>query len=217
MTRFFLRRGAGRSGWALPLLTPLMWLLALPATAQLTTIDQVPTAVQPRWIDLPAEEWARGYNGRQSNFDYLLGTDPNLHNAGFFGQRLRREMTQLGALTPEVELALNRYRRQKKLFLGERVLFVGTIIVAGADIVRNDYSYFNNSEIILSGVAVATLLSNFIISRNTNGHLQRAVKEYQGGLMPQAPRGAVERLRPSFGGVMPQRGGGVGLVVGWQL
>ena len=215
MLTFSLRRVRRR---ATGILVLLIGLGPRPATAQLTQVGQVPIAVQARWIDLAEAEWARGKNGKQHNFDYFLGLDPKPQDAGFFGQKLRREMTTRGGLTPEAEAALNRYRRQKKLFLTERFVFVATLIVAGSDIVRNDYSYFENSELVLSGVAIAALLSNVLISRNSNAHLQRAVKEYQGGLIPQvAPTGWAPRLRPAFGGVVPQRGGGVGLVVGWRL
>ncbi len=224
MNRIFsvFRRGAvsafGTVG-ALPvcLLAVLLVLASRPAAAQLTQIEQVPTAVQPRWVDLSPPDWRRGKNGWQTNFTYFVGTSQEPRNAGFFGQRLRRELTDLGGLTPEAEAALNRYRRQKKLFLTERFVFVSTLIVAGADIIRNDYSYFENSEIIIGSVALASLISNFWISRNTNSHLQRAVMEYQGGLIPQAPRGWAPHLRPAFGGVVPQRGGGLGVVVGWRL
>lgn len=214
MFTVFLTRTGQVAAAALLLLSNL-W--ARPAAAQLTQIEQVPAAVQPRWIDLAGEEWARGRNGRQSNFDYFVGLDREPRNAGFFGQRLRREMTALGGLTPETEAALDRYRRQKKLFLTERIVFVSTVIIAGADIVRTDYSYFENSELVIGAVAALSLLSNVWISRNTNSHLQRAVKEYQGAMFPQGPGGRTIDWRPSFGGLTPQRGGGVGLVVGWKL
>ncbi|MBC7448687.1 MAG: hypothetical protein H7330_11575 [Hymenobacteraceae bacterium] len=194
----------------------LATLLARPAAAQLTQIEQVPVTVQPRWIDLADSEWARGKNGRQSNFDYFVGLDRGPRNAGFFGQRLRREMTALGGLTPEVELALNRYRRQKKLFLTERFLFATTLIAAGGAYISTDYK-FDTPEYILGGVALASLLSNVLVTRNTNTHLQRAVKEYQGGLIPQKSSGRTIDWRPAFGGLAPPRGGGMGVVVGWRL
>ena len=194
----------------------LAGLAPRPAAAQNTQIEQVPTVVQPRWIDLPPNEWRRGKNGWQTTFDYYVGVDPQPRTAGFFGQRLRREMTALGGLNTASEAALNRYRRQKRLFLTERFVFLGTLIFAGADIIQNDYDYFNNSEAVLTGVAIASLLANVWISRNTNSHLQRAVKEYQGELIPQTPGGWVPRLQPAFGGIAPQRGGGGGLVVGWR-
>ncbi len=204
--------------FAIALATLAVSLSPQVVVAQDTPVGLVPAAVQARWIDLEASDWQRGKNGRQTNFAYYLGTDPTARNAGFFGQRLRREMTALGTLTPDAEAALNRYRRQKKLFLAERIVFATTLVVAGADIIRNDYSYFENSELIIGGVAAVSLLSNIWISRNTNTHFQRAVKEYQGALFPQRPMGGGRpSWRPAFGGLGPQRRGGVGVVVGWQL
>lgn len=212
MPLFTLLRAAGFR----PLLLLILLGVARPAAAQMTEFTQVPAAVQPRWIDLPAEEWARGKNGHQTNFDYTLGADPTPRNAGFFGQRLRREMTALGALTPEAEAALNRYRRQRTLFLSERILFGVTLIAAGAAFIATDYKW-DTPEYILGGIAAFSLLSNVLVTRNTNTHLKRAVMEYQGALIGQKPTGWRPHLRPDFGAVAPRRGGGMGVAVGWEL
>ncbi len=206
------RAGRGAIGGVVVLLA----LLARPAVGQQTQIARVPAAVQPRWLDLADSEWARGKNGRQANFDYFIAGDAQPHNAGFFGQRLRREMTALGGLVPEAEAALNRYRRQKRLFLAERLLFATTLVAAGGTYIATDYK-FDTPEYILGGVAAFSLLSNVLVTRNANMHLQRAVKEYQGALFPQTPTGRTIDWRPAFGGLAPRRGGGVGLVIGWQL
>jgi hypothetical protein len=194
----------------------LIWGVAHPAAAQHVGANEVPVNLQNRWIDLSAEDWQRGKNGRQANFDFTIGRDSTLRNAGFFGQRLRRSLLELGAVPPETEAALNRYRRQKWLFLGERIVFGTTMIAAGADILINQYA-FGTSEIILTSVAVTSLITNIWVSRNTNSHLQRAVMEYQGALFPQKPTGWRPNLRPAFGGLTPQRGGGVGVAIGWNL
>lgn len=194
---------------------PVGLLFSLPAAAQ-APASQVPANIQARWINLTETDWGRGKNGAQANFEYTVGLADDVHNAGFFGQRLRREMERLGTVPPESEAALNRYRRRKWLFLIERAAFVTTLTIAGADLVTPESELFPHSPYIMSGVAVATLLSNIIITRHTNEQLQRAVKEYQGAVFPQGPRGMLERLRPDFGSVVPIRGG-VGVAVGWQL
>ena len=219
VARFFrrCRLSALTSRAALPVLLTLLTLASRPAAAQHATAEEVPVSVQPRWIDLDATDWPRGTHGWQTNFTYYVGLDPAPHNAGFFGQRLRRDLTAMGGLAPDVTLALNRYRRQKSLFLVERFLFVGTLMVSGADLINVNHSLFPRSEAAFVGLAFASLVSNFWISRHSNAHLQRAVMDYQGSLIPQKSAGWAPHLRPAFGGVAPQRGGGVGVVVGWQL
>lgn len=195
---------------------PVCLFFSLRVAAQ-APASQVPVAIQPRWIDLLENEWKRGKNGRQMNFEYTIGLDAAPHNAGFFGQRLRRDMRTLGTLPPESEQALNRYRRQKWIFLTERAAFLSLLTLAGADLVTPESEFFPHSPYILSGAAVVSLLANVFVTRHTNEYLQRAVKEYQGAVFPQGPRSTLDRLRPDFGTVAPMRGGGVGLVVGWQL
>ncbi len=206
------------AGWVF-LLTLLALTLTRAAQAQQGPgQDLRPATLQatPGWIDLPPEEWERGKNGPQSNFEFLLGTDPTPRNVGFFGQRLRRVMAARGPVPASAERALNRYRRQRALFLSERLLFATTLIAGGGAYIATDYK-FDTPEYILGGVAAISLLSNVLVTRHTNRHLQDAVKAYQGELMPQRPTGLLPRLRPAFGGVAPMRGGGVGAVVGWRL
>lgn len=182
------------------------------------SLQGVARAQQPATIiRLSPEDQQRGLNGVQKNFFFTTGlgtTEDEYQNAGFFGQRLRPYL----AGNPEALDNLNRYRRQKWLFLSERLVFVGAVGVYAQQVLakEKEQQYFNSTQQVAAGVAVASLLSNIFISRRTNQHLQRAVEAHNAGL-PAARQGALRRLQPSSIGVGAARTGQPVLALGWNL
>ncbi|MBB4599958.1 hypothetical protein HNQ93_000562 [Hymenobacter luteus] len=180
--------------------------LALGAHAQ-----QAPTVIR-----LSPEDQQRGLNGVQKNFFFTISngsTEAEYQSAGFFGQRLRPYL----AGNEEALDNLNRYRRQKWLFLAERLTFVGAVGLYSQQVLALDekQQYFNNTQKAAAGIALASLLSNVLISRNTNSHFQRAVEAYNAG-HPAARTGAVQ-LRPSAVGLTASRTGHPLVAFTWNL
>ncbi|SHI71889.1 hypothetical protein SAMN02745146_1488 [Hymenobacter daecheongensis DSM 21074] len=167
-------------------------------------------------IQLSPEDEDRRESGPQKNFYFTTRPAPNAkyENAGFFGQRLRPYL----AGNTEAIASLNRYRRQKWLFLTERVLFVSTVGVYSQQVLAGsgEQQYFNNTQKIAIGVAAFSLLSNAFISRHTNDHFQRAVGEYNAGLS-SAHVGGLRRLAPSAIGLTAAAGGQPLLALRWSL
>lgn len=164
-------------------------------------------------IRLSPEDKERGLNGPQKNFYFATDTISEYRNAGFFGQKLRPYL----ASNPEALAYLNDYRRQKSLYLTERLVFVGALGVYGQQILATDEKqYFSNTQKVALGVAVASLISNVFISRNTNTHLQRAVDTYN-SMLPSARHSYLRRLRPTTVGVTASATGRPLLALGWQL
>ncbi|SNR45720.1 hypothetical protein SAMN06269173_102589 [Hymenobacter mucosus] len=188
----------------------LLFVLLLGGSA--VRAQQVPTAIQ-----LSPEDKERGHNGIQKNFFFTTGqgtTEKEYQNAGFFGQGLRPYL----AGNQEALDNLNRYRRQKWLFLAERLTFVSAIGVYGQQVLAKDseQQYFNSTQRVAAGVAMASLLSNVLITRNTSVHFQRAVDAYNAG-MPAARMGALQRLRPSAMGIAAAPSGQPLLALTWNL
>ncbi|RYU84413.1 hypothetical protein [Hymenobacter persicinus] len=151
-------------------------------------------------IQLSPEDKDRSGSGAQRNF-YFTTQDspkPEYTNAGFFGQRLRPYLTG----NEEALDNLNRYRRQKWLFLTERLVFVSAVGVYGQQVLAGpgDQQYTSNPQKIAIGVAAFSLLSNVLISQHTNDHFQRAVGAYNAGLS-SARVGLMQRLTPSAVGL----------------
>lgn len=161
----------------------LFFGLLVPALAQ-----QAPAAIR-----LDPNDATRGLSGPQHNFDFLApgagGSD--YQTAGFFGQKLRPYL----AGNPEALAHLNNYRRQKTLFLIDRLVALGAFGYYGQQILaRDERQYFNDNQKVALGIFATSVLATVFINRNTNAHLLRAVKAYNAGL---AHRGAWPRLRPS--------------------
>jgi len=153
-------------------------------------------------IKLSPEDRTRGLNGEQSNFYFAPESSEDYRNAGFFGQRLRPYL----ANNKEALDCLNRYRRQKALYLGERIVFVSSVAFYGQQVLAGDkQSYFNSTQKVLIGVAATSLLSNIFISRNTNRHFQQAVEEYNSGL-PVSYHNLLRRLSPTSVGLTAPTG-----------
>ncbi|TGD81405.1 hypothetical protein [Hymenobacter wooponensis] len=169
-------------------------------------------------IRLSPEDQGRGLNGVQKNFFFAtgLGTpkDDDYKSAGFFGQKLRPYL----AGNPEALQELNNYRRQKWLFLAERLTFVGAVGLYGQQVLSDPevQQYHNNTQKVAVGVAAVSLLSNIFISRHTNEHFQRAVDAHNAGL-PAARTGALQMLRPSTVGLTASRWGQPQVALSWNL
>ena len=170
-------------------------------------------------IYLSPEDQNRGLNGIQKNFYFTIKespTDNDYINAGYFGQRLRPYL----AGNAEALGNLNDYRRQKWLFLGERVVFVGAVATYGAQVLSGEGAphYFSNAQKVTLGVAAVSLLSNVFISRHTNEHFERAVSAYNAGV-PAAHRtgSLLQRLAPSAVGLAAAPTGQPQVAFRWQL
>lgn len=163
-------------------------------------------------IRLSPEDASRGLNGLQKNFWFAQGNSANYQNAGFFGQRLRPHIKD----DAQALASLNRYRRQKWLFLSERLVFVGALGLYSQQVLaRDERQYFNNPQKAAIGVAVGSLLANALITRNTNQHFMRAVEAHNATL-PAALRIGMKRIKPDLLGVVAPTGQPQ-LLVGWTL
>ena len=182
------------------LLASSQWRLRGLATMAFTTSLMVPALAQqaPSGIRLLPEDAQRGLNGPQHNFDFLApgATGDNYQSAGFFGQKLRPYL----ATSSEALAHLNNYRRQKTLYLVDRLVAVGAFGFYGQQILAhgNERQYFNTNQQAAIGVFAVSVLATAFINRNTNSHLLRAVKTYNGNL---AQDGLWPRLRPTAVGL----------------
>lgn len=167
----------------------------------------------PTTVRLEPNDAERGLNGPQHNFDFLApgkGGD-QYQTAGFFGQKLRPYL----AGNEEALNHLNDYRRQKTLYLVDRLLAVGSFGVYGQQIFANgERQYFNNTQKAAIGVFATSVLATVFINRNTNKHLQRAVTAYNADV---AHSRGWPRLRPSSIGLGAAPTGQPLLAVRWAL
>ncbi|RZK24464.1 MAG: hypothetical protein EOO56_01310 [Hymenobacter sp.] len=148
-------------------------------------------------IRLSPEDLERGQYGAQRNFFFLppgkTGED-NYLGAGFFGQKLRPYLSSSPAAASE----LDKYSRQKTLFLVDRGLLLGSVVVYATQVfAHGDAQYFNSTQQVAAGVAVVSILATLFINRHTNDYLKQAVDNYNTD--PPAKRhGALwPRLRPT--------------------
>ena len=176
-------------------LAPLRW-----QTRALVTIALIISLLAPAFgqqtsgIRLLPEDAQRGLNGPQHNFDFLApgASGKDYQTAGFFGQKLRPYL----ASSPEALELLNDYRRQKTFYLIDRLVAVGAFGFYGQQILaHDDRQYFNPSQQVAIGVFAVSMLATVFINRNTNSHLLRAVKTYDGELAQGS--GLWPRLRPT--------------------
>lgn len=170
----------------------------------------------PATIRLQPEDLVRGHNGLQRNFFFLppgiMGE--NYVGAGFFGQRLRPYL----AGNMEALGNLDNYRRQKTLFLIERLVFLGAAGLYGQQVLAGgERQYFNSTQQVAVGVAAASLLTGIFISRNTNLHMQRAVEAYNTDL-PSGRRGSLwQRAQPDKLGLQGTPTGRPMLILSWSV
>lgn len=167
----------------------------------------------PATIRLDPNDAERGLNGPQHNFDFLAPgqSGNNYQTAGFFGQKLRPFL----AGNEEALGHLNDYRRQKTLFLVDRLLAVGSFGVYGQQIfAHGERQYFNNTQKAAIGVFATSVLATVFINRNTNKHLQRAVTAYNAEV---AHTSVWPRLRPASIGLGAAPTGQPVLAVRWLV
>lgn len=174
-----------------------------------TYAQQAPTILR-----LSPEDQGRGLNGSQKNFYFAPQGSTDYQNAGFFGQRLRPYL----AGNEQALDHLNSYRRQKWLFLTERLTFVGALGFYGQQVLagEGEQRYFSNPQKAAIGVAAASLLANVFINRNTNTHFQRALEAHNAG-MSSAHRGVFQRLAPTGVGLTAAPTGQPQLALRWSL
>ena len=167
----------------------------------------------PTTIRLDPNDAERGLNGPQHNFDFLPPgkSGDQYQSAGFFGQKLRPYL----AGNEEALNHLDNYRRQKTLFLADRLLAVGSFGVYGQQIfAKDERQYFNNTQKVAIGIFAASVLTTVFINRNTNKHLQRAVTAYNAGV---AHTSVWPHLRPVAIGLGAVPTGQPLLAVRWAL
>jgi hypothetical protein len=171
----------------------------------------------PATIRLAPEDLERGRHGSQSRFFFLppgkMGED-NYLSAGFFGQKLRPYISS----SPTAVAELNNYRRQKTLYLLDKGVLVGSVLVYASQVFREDKAqYFTTTQQVAAGAAVVSLVATLLINRNTNEYFKQAVDNYNSDL-PAGRRGAIwPRLRPAGLGVATTAQGAPVLALRWQL
>ena len=191
------------------------WRLRGAATAalSLSLLASAQAQQAPATIRLSPQDAERALNGHQHNFDFLApgATGSAYQSAGFFGQKLRPYM----AGNAEALSYLAKYRRQKTIFLVDRLVAVGAFGVYGQQIFGNgDAQYFNNTQKAAIGVFAASVLATVFINRNTNTHMLRAVSAYNAGV---AHSGVWPRLRPSGVGLGASPTGQPLLALRWTV
>jgi hypothetical protein len=196
-------------------LAPLRWWLRGAAMVALSVCLSAAALAQqaPTIIRLSPDDAERGLNGPQHNFDFLAPgvTGDNYQTAGFFGQKLRPYL----ASNPEALAHLDNYRRQKTLFLIDRIVAVGAFGLYGQQILaRDERQYFNNTQKVALGVFATSMLATVFINRNTNSHLRKAVNCCNTGL---AQGGMWFRLRPAAIGFGAAPTGQPLLALRWAL
>ncbi|MFD1871302.1 hypothetical protein [Hymenobacter bucti] len=171
----------------------------------------------PTTIRLSPDDLERGRHGSQERFFFLppgkTGED-NYQSAGFFGQKLRPYISS----SPTAVAELNRYSRQKTLYLIDKGLLVGSVILYASQVFRKDEAqYLSSTQQVAAGVAVVSLVATLFINRNTNEYFKQAVDNYNSDL-PAGRRGALwPRLRPSGLGVAATAQGAPVVALRWQL
>ncbi|GAB3575885.1 hypothetical protein [Hymenobacter daeguensis] len=167
----------------------------------------------PATIRLHPDDAERGLHGPQHNFDFLPpGVEgDNYQTAGFFGQKMRPYL----AGNPQALAHLNQYRRQKTLFLIDRIVAVGSFGFYGQQILSGDgFQYFKPSQRVALGVFATSILATVFINANTNTYMRQAVESYNAGL---AYHRVWPRLRPSAVGFAAAPTGQPLLAVRWAL
>ncbi|RZK33102.1 MAG: hypothetical protein EOO57_13875 [Hymenobacter sp.] len=169
-------------------------------------------------IRLSPEDQERGSHGSQSNFFFLppgqTGED-NYKSAGFFGQKLRPYIKN----SPEAVAELNKYSRQKTLFLIDRGVVLSAVVVYGVQVFAHsgDAQYFNSTQQVAIGAAAVGLIATLFINHRTNDYLKQAVDNYNTD-PAAAKHGALwQRLRPAGVGLGATAQGQPTLGLRWQL
>ena len=192
------------------------WLAAtLLATGLGLSAPSAAAQQAPTTIRLSPEDLERGQHGHQHNFYFLppgKTGEESYKSAGFFGGGLRPYL----AGNAEALQELDSYKRQKTLYLIDKVVLVGAVGLYASQVFKgDDAQYFNSTQQVAAGLAVASLIGTIFINRNTNEYLKQAVDNYNTGT-PGAHGTLWPRLRPSGVGLAATAGHPV-LALRWQL
>jgi hypothetical protein len=191
-----------------------IFLLGLTSTAILAAAQ---AQTKPATIRLSPEDQERGQYGAQRNFFFLppgqTGED-NYQSAGFFGQKLRPYLKT----SPTALAELDKYSRQKTLYLIDRGVLLGSVIFYGSQVFKDgEAQYLRGSQQVAIGAAAASLIATLFINRRTNEYLKQAVDNYDTNA-PGARQGALwQRLRPAGVGFGATAQGAPTLGLRWQL
>ena len=172
---------------------------------------------KPNTIRLSPEDLERSGHGSQRNFFFLppgqTGED-NYQSAGFFGQKLRPYLSS----NPTAVSDLDKYRRQKTLFLVDRGLVLGSVVVYASQVFgHGDPQYFSSTQQVAAGVAVVSILATLFINSHTNDYLKQAVDTYNSDLTTTKHGALWQRLRPAGVGLGATAQGQPTLGLRWQL
>lgn len=198
---------------------PLGRYLAVGCLAVATATAPLRAAAQeaaPATIRLQPEDLERGQYGPQHNFFFLPPgiTGENYVSAGFFGQKLRPYLGN----NQDALAALNDYKRQKTLYLIDRLVLVGSAATYAVQALNGsgDTRYTSPGQLVAGGLLVTSLVATLFINRHTNEHLQQAVDAYNSDL-PASRRGSLRTLRPATYGLGVSPTGQPVLALGWRL
>ena len=196
------------------------WLTLLLAVVFFTGLATPAQAQQqaPATIRLSPEDLERGQYGSQGNFFFLppgvAASEDNYKSAGFFGQKLRPYLKN----SPTAVSELDKYSRQKTLFLVDRGLILGSVVVYATQVFgHGDNQYFNSTQQVAAGVAAVSLIATLFINRHTSDYLKQAVDNYNTDV-PGNRRGAIwPRLKPTGWGMAATAQGQPVVGLRWQL
>jgi len=171
----------------------------------------------PATIRLSPEDQERGQYGVQHNFFFLppgKTGEENYVSAGFFGQKLRPYLK--GSSTALAEL--DKYSRQKTLYLIDRGVLLSSVIVYGSQVFKDgEAQYLRGSQQVAIGAAAVSLIATLFINRHTNDYLKQAIDNYNTD-SPGTRHGALwPRLRPAGVGLGAAAQGQPTLSLRWQL
>ncbi len=172
---------------------------------------------KPTTIRLSPDDQERGQYGAQRNFFFLppgqAGED-NYQSAGFFGQKLRPYLKT----SPTALAELDKYSRQKTLYLIDRGVLLGSVIFYGSQVFKDgEAQYLRASQQVAIGGAAVSLVATLFINRRTNEYLKQAVDTYNADAAATKHGALWQRLRPAGVGVGATAQGAPTLGLRWQL
>jgi hypothetical protein len=172
---------------------------------------------KPTTIRLSPEDESRGQYGSQRNFFFLppgqLGEN-NYQSAGFFGQKLRPYIKSSPAAVAE----LDKYSRQKTLFLIDRGVVLGAVVVYGSQVFKDgEAQYLRSTQQVAIGAAAVGILATLFINRHTNEYLKQAIDNYNTEGAATKHSALWQRLRPAGVGLGATAQGAPTLGLRWQL
>jgi len=172
---------------------------------------------KPTTIRLSPEDQERGQYGAQRNFFFLppgqTGED-NYQSAGFFGQKLRPYLKA----SPTALTELDKYSRQKTLYLIDRGVLLGSVIFYGSQVFKDgEAQYLRDTQQVAIGAAAVSLVATLFINRHTNEYLKQAVDTYNTDGAATRHGALWQRLRPAGVGIGATAQGAPTLGLRWQL